>query len=60
MELSTAEMALMSRLLDEALPLDDAGRHAWLERLSRTPSIPGLMPLPRRLGAAAGRDRKIV
>jgi len=34
MELSTADIALMSRLLDEALPLDDAGRHAWLERLS--------------------------
>jgi serine/threonine protein kinase/TolB-like protein len=26
-------MALMSQLLDEALPLDDAGRRAWLERL---------------------------
>jgi TolB-like protein/serine/threonine protein kinase len=34
MELSTAEIALMSRLLDEALELDDAGRHAWLESLS--------------------------
>ena len=28
-------MVLMSQLLDEALALDDAGRRAWLERLSR-------------------------
>jgi uncharacterized protein (DUF924 family)/serine/threonine protein kinase/Tfp pilus assembly protein PilF len=27
-------MALMSRLLDQALPLDDAGRRRWLENLS--------------------------
>jgi serine/threonine protein kinase/Tol biopolymer transport system component len=27
-------MALMSRLLDEALPLDAAGRRAWLDKLS--------------------------
>jgi serine/threonine-protein kinase len=34
MALSIAQMALMSQLLDEALPLDSAGRRAWLERLS--------------------------
>jgi serine/threonine protein kinase/Tol biopolymer transport system component len=34
MTLSIAEMALMSRLLDEALPLDAAGRRRWLEALS--------------------------
>jgi serine/threonine-protein kinase len=34
MALSIAQMALMSQLLDEALPLDAAGRHAWLERVS--------------------------
>jgi serine/threonine protein kinase/Tol biopolymer transport system component len=31
MTLTIAQMALMSRLLDEALPLDAAGRRAWLE-----------------------------
>jgi serine/threonine protein kinase len=34
MVLSIPQIALMSRLLDEALPLDDAGRRLWLERLS--------------------------
>jgi serine/threonine protein kinase/TolB-like protein len=34
MGLSIPQMALMSRLLDEALPLDAAGRRAWLEKLS--------------------------
>ena len=33
MRLSAPQVALMSRLLDEALPLDDAGRRRWLERL---------------------------
>ena len=33
MALSAAEMAVMSRLLDEALPLDVAGRQRWLESL---------------------------
>src|SRR6202051_315704 len=33
MGLSIPQMALMSRLLDEALPLDEAGRRAWLEAL---------------------------
>jgi len=33
MTLSIAQMAAMSRLLDEALPLDTAGRRAWLEAL---------------------------
>jgi eukaryotic-like serine/threonine-protein kinase len=34
MGLSIPEMALMSRLLDEALPLDAVGRRAWLTRLA--------------------------
>jgi eukaryotic-like serine/threonine-protein kinase len=34
MGLSISQMARMSQLLDEALPLDEAGRRAWLERLS--------------------------
>ena len=34
MGLSIAQMARMSQLLDEALPLDEAGRRARLERLS--------------------------
>jgi TolB-like protein len=33
LKLSAAEMALMSRLLDEALPLAEAARRAWLEAL---------------------------
>jgi eukaryotic-like serine/threonine-protein kinase len=33
MTLSSAQMALMSGLLDEALPLDQAGREAWLQAL---------------------------
>ena len=33
MGLTIPQMALMSRLLDEALPLDATGRRAWLERL---------------------------
>jgi serine/threonine protein kinase/Tfp pilus assembly protein PilF len=34
MGLSVAQMALMSRLLDEALSLDEAGRLRWLESLA--------------------------
>ncbi len=34
MGLTVAQMSRMSALLDEALPLDAAGRHAWLERLA--------------------------
>jgi serine/threonine protein kinase/Tol biopolymer transport system component len=34
MTLSIAQMALMSRLLDDALPLDAAARRDWLDRLS--------------------------
>jgi serine/threonine protein kinase/TolB-like protein len=34
MKLSIAQIGLMSRLLDEALVLDAAGRRLWLERLS--------------------------
>jgi serine/threonine protein kinase/Flp pilus assembly protein TadD len=33
MRLSAHQMAVMSRLLDEALPLEDAGRRRWLEAL---------------------------
>ncbi|HEY0801214.1 MAG TPA: serine/threonine-protein kinase, partial [Steroidobacteraceae bacterium] len=34
MRLTAPQMATMSRLLDEALPLDDLGRRRWLEALS--------------------------
>jgi eukaryotic-like serine/threonine-protein kinase len=34
MKLTIQQMALMSRLLDEALPLDEAGRRRWLADLS--------------------------
>jgi serine/threonine protein kinase/TolB-like protein len=40
MPLTIAQMALMSRLLDEALPLDEADRRAWLEKQS--PEYPDL------------------
>lgn len=33
MRLSASQIDLMSRLLDEALPLDDAGRRRWLDTL---------------------------
>jgi serine/threonine protein kinase/Tfp pilus assembly protein PilF len=33
MKLSAADMGLMSRLLDEALPLEEAARRAWLQGL---------------------------
>src|SRR5215469_8691926 len=35
MALSIPQMARMSRLLDEALPLDAAGRRAWLDALPK-------------------------
>src|SRR6204780_4061626 len=34
MRLTIPQMASMSRLLDEALPLDETGRRRWLENLS--------------------------
>jgi eukaryotic-like serine/threonine-protein kinase len=40
MRLTIQQMALMSRLLDEALPLDEAGRRVWLADLS--PEYQGL------------------
>jgi serine/threonine protein kinase/tetratricopeptide (TPR) repeat protein len=40
MPLTIAQMALMSRLLDEALQLDEADRRAWLEK--RSPGYPDL------------------
>jgi len=35
MRLTAPQLALLSRLLDQALPLDDAGRRRWLEALPR-------------------------
>jgi serine/threonine protein kinase/Tfp pilus assembly protein PilF len=35
MRLTAPQMTTMSRLLDEALPLDEAGRRRWLETLGR-------------------------
>jgi len=46
MRLTAHQMALMSRLLDEALPLDDAGRRRWLETLS--PDHADLLPALRQ------------
>src|SRR6202035_3815009 len=45
MRLTAPQMALMSRLLDEALPLDDAGRRRWLEALG--PEYADLLPALR-------------
>jgi serine/threonine protein kinase len=45
-DLSIPQIALMSRLLDEALPLDAVGRRLWLERLS--PEHEDLAPALRR------------
>lgn len=45
MELSIPQIALMSRLLDEALPLNAAGRSDWLEKLS--PEYQDLAPALR-------------
>src|ERR1700733_5108134 len=42
---SISQLALMSRLLDEALPLDAAGRRSWLETLS--PEYQDLVPVLR-------------
>jgi serine/threonine protein kinase/TolB-like protein len=43
---SIPQLAQMSRLLDEALPLDAAGRRAWLGRLS--PEYQDLVPALRK------------
>ena len=34
MPLTSLQMAMVDRLLDEALPLDEAGRRRWLDTLS--------------------------
>jgi eukaryotic-like serine/threonine-protein kinase len=47
MKLTIQQMALMSRLLDEALPLDEAARRLWLVNLS-----PEYQDLARALRAA--------
>src|ERR1700730_6776937 len=60
MKLSTPQIALLSRLLDEALPLDAGGRRLWLDRLS--PEYQHLAPalwsaLLAGDSQAAGSDR---
>jgi serine/threonine protein kinase len=46
MRLNAPQMALLSRLLDEALPLDEAGRRRWLETLP--PDHAELLPALRQ------------
>ena len=46
MRLTAPQMALMSRLLDEALPLDQAGRRRWLETLALLLVAPPPPPPP--------------
>jgi eukaryotic-like serine/threonine-protein kinase len=60
MKLSTPQIALLSRLLDEALPLDASNRRLWLDRLS--PEYQDLTPalwsaLLAGDSQAAGLDR---
>ena len=59
MQLSILQIALISRLLDEALPLDAAARRLWLERLP--PEYRDLAPALRKAllpeeAAAAGSE----
>ena len=60
MKLSVSQTAQLSRLLDEALPLDAAGRRAWLEQQSA--EYPDLAEALRKVllpddSQAAGFDR---
>jgi serine/threonine protein kinase/Tol biopolymer transport system component len=60
MKLSVSQTAQLSRLLDEALPLDAAGRRAWLEQQSA--EYPDLAEVLRKVllpddSQAAGFDR---
>jgi serine/threonine protein kinase/predicted Zn-dependent protease len=60
MDLSIPQIALMSRLLDEALPLDAVGRRRWLEALPAeyqglAPALrAALLPADSAAGAAKG------
>jgi len=53
MSLTTIQMARMSKLLDEALPLDEAGRRRWLEAL---PAADRDLALPLREALLGGAD----
>jgi eukaryotic-like serine/threonine-protein kinase len=52
MALSAAQMRQISRLLDEALPLDAAARERWLEGVA--PEYPDLVPALRQALSCAG------
>jgi serine/threonine-protein kinase len=57
MTLTIAQMALMSRLLDEALPLDAAGRRAWLVRATQEhPDLAAALREALLPGAAQAAD----
>src|ERR1700722_2214002 len=59
MTLSVAQMALMSRLLDEALPLDAVGRRAWLVRAAQEhPDLAAALREALLPGAAQAADLK--
>jgi serine/threonine protein kinase/TolB-like protein/Tfp pilus assembly protein PilF len=53
MSLTTIQMARMSKLLDEALPLDEPGRRRWLEAL---PAADRDLALPLREALLGGAD----
>ncbi len=57
MGLSIPQMALMSQLLDEALPLDEAGRRAWLAKASQQhPDLAAALRDALPTGAADAAD----
>src|SRR5271170_5395780 len=57
MALSIPQMARMSRLLDEALALDEAGRRAWLERATQEhPDLAAALRTALLPGAAQAAD----
>jgi serine/threonine protein kinase len=58
MALSIPEMARMSQLLEEALPLDAAARRAWLEHLA--PEDQGLAPALRQALLPEGEQVKLL
>ena len=58
MSLTTIQMARMSKLLDEALPLDEPGRRRWLEELSPADRDLALALREALLGSGAGSGRR--
>ena len=61
MALSIPQMARMSRLLDEALALDEAGRRPWLERATlEHPDLAAALREALLPGAARAAELKVL